>query len=126
MALLKQNGLQPQGFAGAVDPAVLAASDGLAAKRDRFMDPVKRKKAKADKTRTKSTFDLSPDLQARVKEIADALGVPPSHVAEHLMNCGLEAVASGTLNLRAQRIPSVRNLRYEFFLRPIFEGNQTK
>ena len=76
--------------------------------------PVKAKKRGAP--RSKVTYDLIPELYARISAIAQQLECSQSDVATHLLAKGLSAFDAGQMNLRAIRRPHSCQLRFAYKL----------
>ena len=68
--------------------------------------------------RAKSTYDLLPELTARITDIAQQLECSQSDVAIHLLVKGLLAYDAGQMNLRAIRRPHHCQLRFAYKLPP--------
>jgi hypothetical protein len=66
--------------------------------------------------RSKVTYDLIPELYARINAIAQHLECSQSDVAIHLLAKGLSAFDAGQMNLRAIRRPHTCQLRFAYKL----------
>ena len=66
--------------------------------------------------RSKVTYDLIPELYARINAIAQQLECSQSDVATHLLAKGLSAFDAGQMNLRAIRRPHTCQLRFAYKL----------
>ena len=66
--------------------------------------------------RSKVTYDLIPELYARINAIAQQLECSQSDVAIHLLAKGLSAFDVGQMNLRAIRRPHSCQLRFAYKL----------
>ena len=66
--------------------------------------------------RSKVTYDLIPELYARINAIAQQLECSQSDVAIHLLAKGLSAFDAGQMNLRAIRRPHSCQLRFAYKL----------
>lgn len=96
----------------ALDPHVATAfEEGQLRKAGRSMTKRQRQQAK----RNRMTFDLSPQLEEKLTQIAADFGVPVSQLAEFLLLRGLDHTSED--DLYQARTPS-RSMRYEFNLFP--------
>jgi hypothetical protein len=66
--------------------------------------------------RSKVTYDLIPELYARINAIAQQFECSQSDVATHLLAKGLSAFDAGQMNLRAIRRPHTCQLRFAYKL----------
>ena len=82
---------------GEIDPTVAKLLEkGKGRKRSRFPSEEKRNKA---------TWDLSPELIQRIRDVSRELGVPQYALVEKLLTHGLDQYEDGELDL--QRTPHV-------------------
>lgn len=82
----------------------------------RNMTPAQRRKAENDAARNRVMFDISPELEDAIDQLAEQLSAPKSQIASYLMLIGLQGLVDGTAKpIEAARQIS-RSMRYEHVL----------